>query len=320
MADPKASIIIRCYNEADHIGKLLHGVFQQTMEDFEVLVVDSGSTDGTLDIIEQYPVDEVVYIDPADFSFGAALNEGCREASGTFCVFASAHVYPRRHDWLERLLEKFEEDESLALVYGKQRGNGESKFSERQVFKRWFPNEDIDRQQSPFCNNANAAIRRELWTEYPYDEELTGLEDLDWAKRVQADGYEISYSSEAEIVHVHDETPREVYNRYRREALAHKRIMPEQEFTLGDFVKTFATNLVMDYWQAAKRGELRENVGSIPMFRFLQFFGTYRGFALDDSVSDQLRRRFYYPNQDELPERAQPEEDGRYIDYSELSD
>jgi len=320
MSLPSASIVIRCYNEREHIGKLLHGIFEQTHDDFEVILVDSGSTDGTLEIARQHPIEEVVHIPPEKFSFGRALNYGCEAASGEFCVFVSAHCYPKRVDWLERLLEKFD-DEDIAMVYGKQRGGGPTKFSERQIFRRWFPDEDIDYQLTPFANNANAAIRRDLWKEYPYDERLTGLEDLDWGKRVKEDGYEISYASEAEIVHVHDETPKDIYNRYRREAIAHKQIIPDQSFTFTDFVGAFLRNTVSDYRAAVADGALWGNLGSIPTFRFLQFLGTYRGFKHDETISERLRQRFYYPDEQGYPDEGDTETDEQKapeVDYSAM--
>lgn len=319
MNDPRASIIIRCYNEREHIGKLLHGIYQQSMDDFEVILVDSGSTDGTLEVAREYPIDDIVYIAPSEFSFGRALNYGCEAANGEFCVFASAHVYPTRSDWLAKLLKKFEDDDGLALVYGKQRGNEITKFAEKRVFRRWFPEDDVDCQSSPFCNNANAAIRRALWEEYKYDESLTGLEDLDWATRVQADGYHISYASEAEIIHVHDETTRQVYNRYRREGIAHSQIIEDQEFTLRDFVETFLKNTLADYWAAAEDGVLFDELLDIPRFRFAQFLGTYRGFQYEDEVSDRLRRRFFYPDTNQYPQTKDEGRQGKQIDYSTLT-
>ena len=319
MTSPRASIVVRCYNEAEHIGKLLHGVYEQTVDDVEVILVDSGSTDGTLDVAKRYPIDEVVYIDPEEFSFGRALNFGCDAASGEFCVFASAHVYPTRNDWLERLLEKFDDDD-VALVYGKQRGNEVTKYSEKRIFRQWFPERDIDHQNYPFCNNANAAIRRELWEEFPYDEEVTGLEDLEWAKRVQEAGYEISYASDAEIIHVHEETAKEIYNRYRREAFAHRQIMPDQTFTFLDFLRAFVTNTVSDYRNALREGKLAENLLEVPYFRALQFGGTYRGFNQEGPVNERLKERFYYPDTDNYPasetQRSRAESPGRQIDYS----
>ncbi|WP_200895198.1 MULTISPECIES: glycosyltransferase [unclassified Methanosarcina] len=50
----KISIIIRCYNEEEHIGRLLSGITPQTVKDVEIILVDSGSTDATLSIYD-YP-------------------------------------------------------------------------------------------------------------------------------------------------------------------------------------------------------------------------------------------------------------------------
>ncbi|WP_416672062.1 glycosyltransferase family 2 protein [Egbenema bharatensis] len=175
-SSPKCSIVIRCYNEEQHIGRLLSGLVQQTVQDIEMIVVDSGSTDATVAIASQYPI-KLVSIRPEDFSFGRSLNLGCEAATGEFIVIASAHVYPVYKDWLEQLLKPFASPD-IALVYGKQRGNEITKYSEHQVFATWFPDRSNPHQSHPFCNNANAAIRRLLWEQVPYDETLTGLEDL----------------------------------------------------------------------------------------------------------------------------------------------
>ncbi len=79
---------------------------------------------------------------------------------------------------------------------------------EKQIFRRWFPEGSNNEQRYPFSNNANAAIRKLVWMQMPYDETLTGLEDLDWAKRAVQMGDKIVYSSEAEIIHVHNEKHR----------------------------------------------------------------------------------------------------------------
>jgi glycosyltransferase involved in cell wall biosynthesis len=273
------------------------------MQDYEIVLVDSGSSDGTIEIANQFGVDTVTHISPEDFSFGRALNYGCEAATGDLCVIASAHVYPKRADWLKQLLEKFNDD--IALVYGKQRGNEMTTFSEDQIFRQWFPDYDIDNQPHPFCNNANAAIRKETWEKFPYDEHLTGLEDVDWAKRVQKKGWEISYASDAEIIHVHDETVREVFNRYRREAYAHKEIMPGQSFSFLDFVWLSLHNIASDYQAALNQAEFSENILEIPRFRLLQFWGTYRGFAKQGPLSDSLRRRFFYPKRESYPSESE---------------
>lgn len=316
---PKVSVVIRCYNEAQHIGRLLSGIFQQSVEDVEIVVVDSGSTDGTVAIARQYPI-KLVTIRPEDFSFGRALNLGCQAASGEFIVIASAHVYPIYQDWLENLLAPFA-DPQIALTYGKQRGNDTTHYSEKQVFATWFPEFDpgSQPQDHPFCNNANAAIRRRLWQQHPYDETLTGLEDLDWAQRVMDAGHRIAYVPEAEIIHVHNETPLRIYNRYRREAIALKRIYPQERFSLWDFGRLSLSNIFSDYYHALRDGVLSREARAIVTFRLMQFWGTYRGYSHRAPVSKQLRQTFYYPRGLSQPQPAAPSRPRPTIDYARQS-
>ncbi len=238
---PICSIVIRAYNEEQHIGRLLTGILEQTIREAQIILVDSGSTDATTAIASRFPV-EIVHIKPQDFTFGRSLNLGLAQAKADLVVIASAHVYPVYPDWLERLLEPFK-DGQIGLAYGKQRGAPVSRFSEQQVFKRWFPEQSSLRQPHPFCNNANAAIRRSLWEQQPYDEALPGLEDLAWARRMQEQGSGIAYVAEAEVIHVHNETWRGIYNRYRREGMAFKHIYPQETFRFSDFLRLWVSNV-----------------------------------------------------------------------------
>jgi rhamnosyltransferase len=288
------SIVIRAYNEEKHIGRLLTGIMQQTIiKEVEIILVDSGSKDATTSIAARYPV-KILHIPPEDFTFGRSLNLGISHACGEFVVAASAHVYPVYPDWLENLLAPFE-DLKTGLSYGKQRGNSSSKFSEHQVFARWFPDTPNLRQAHPFCNNANAAVRRSLWEIRPYDETLTGLEDLEWARWALEQGNRIAYVPEGEVVHVHQETLRGIYNRYRREAMAFKKIFSNERFSLLDFFRLFISNTASDWWHAGRQRVLWSNASDILWFRLMQFWGTYQGFRQSGPLTSQLRQTFYYP-------------------------
>ncbi|MBI5841117.1 MAG: glycosyltransferase family 2 protein [Chloroflexi bacterium] len=286
------SIVIRAYNEEKHIGRLLEGIRRQTLTDVEIILVDSGSSDSTVSIAESFGA-KVVNIRPEEFTFGRSLNLGVREATRDFIVIASAHVYPVYPDWLETLLRPFE-DGKVALAYGKQRGPETARFSEQQIYHQWFPEVSKPRQETAFCNNANAAIRRTLWEQNPYDETLTGLEDLAWAKWAKEHGYAIAYVAEAEIIHIHNETPRGVFNRYRREAMAFKQIHPEAHFNLYDFARLTTTNIISDLWHAARERVLWKSLPSIFWFRFMQFHGTRMGYRESGLLTAQLRETFYY--------------------------
>ena len=289
------SIIIRAYNEEKHLGRLLEGIRHQTLKDVEIILVDSGSTDSTVEIAESYGA-RVVKIPSEEFTFGRSLNFGVREATYEYLVIASAHVYPVYPDWLASLMHPLL-DGQVALTYGKQRGPASAKFSEQQIFHQWFPETSNLRQETAFCNNANAAIRKNIWKKNPYDETLTGLEDLAWGKWAKEHGYAIAYVAEAEVIHVHHETPRAVFNRYRREAMAFKRIHPESHFSIYDFARLTATNIASDVWHAARERALWRNLGSIFWFRLMQFHGTRLGHRQAGLVTPQLRETFYYPRE-----------------------
>ncbi|HEY3312391.1 MAG TPA: glycosyltransferase family 2 protein [Anaerolineales bacterium] len=295
------SIVIRAYNEGRHLGRLLDGIRQQTVQDVEIILVDSGSSDETVSIAEAHGA-KIIHIHPQDFTFGRSLNLGMEAVTHELVVIASAHVYPVYPDWLERLLEPFA-GSATALTYGKQRGSptGElglgstTKFSEHEIFARWYPEQPSLKQDHPFCNNANAAIRKRLWVEHPYDETLTGLEDLAWAKWALEQGYNLAYIPTAEIIHVHDETPKGVFNRYKREAMAFKRIYPEAHFSLYDFLRMTGSNIANDLWHASRQGLLLPSFTSIIWFRWNQFWGTYQGYRQSLEWNWQLRQTFYYP-------------------------
>ena len=310
------SVVIRCLNEEKHIGRLLHGIQQQTVQDVQIIVVDSGSTDATLSIVSRYPV-KILSIEPEEFSFGRSLNLGCAAANKEFIVLASAHVYPLYKDWLERLLAPFMSSET-GLVYGKQVGGNNTKISEHRIFSQWFPEDQTNVQKHPFCNNANAAIPKTMWSKYPYDEELTGLEDIAWAKQALNNGFRISYQPGAVVAHIHEENYYQVYNRYRREAIAFKQIFPAETFTGIDFLRFFISNTLGDYRHAVQQGKFLSNWRDITHFRLSQFKGTYLGFRESGRITDQVKNRLYYPKNQVKPAsrtRKTQEQERLRIDY-----
>jgi rhamnosyltransferase len=298
------SVVIRAFNEAAHIGRLLEGLSRQTLRDVEIILVDSGSTDATVELAVKAGA-KVVHIPPAEFTFGRSLNLGMAAATRELVVIASAHVYPVYPDWLERLLKPFA-DPQVALTYGKQRAPAAAYFSERQVYLRWYPEHSDLHQKHPFANNANAAVRRSVWQKHPYDETLTGLEDLDWAKWALDEAHGIAYVAEAEIIHVHTETWTAVYNRYRREGMAFKRIYPEAHFSLYDVVRMTSSNVASDLRHALRQKVFWRSASGVLRYRMAQFRGTYQGYRQSLEWNWNLRQTFYYPHGMEQLDKPAP--------------
>lgn len=304
------SAVVRAYNEAEHIGRLLSGLERQTLPPDEIVVVDSGSTDDTVSIARSFGA-RIVTIDKEEFTFGRSLNFGCDAAKGDLLLIVSAHVYPIYDTFVEHLAAPFT-DPSTAITYGRQVGDHRTKYSESRVMAKWFPEDSIKNQGHPFCNNANAMIRKDVWSELRYDERLTGLEDLDMAKRVIERGMHLDYVAESPVVHVHEETWSTIRNRYRREAMAYRQIMHEEQFSSPEAVMLAAASIASDYWHAFLAKEIVGNLVEIPKFRVAQFLGAAEGFRTDPRLSQSLMKRFYYPDLRRRPSREVP---GNPIDY-----
>lgn len=290
---PKASIVIRTYNEAQHLPEALQCVSHQKFESYEVVIVDSGSTDKTVEIAELAGA-RIVHIPKEDFTFGRSLNVGCGGSRGQILVFISGHCYPVGENWLGAMVAPFD-DKMIGLVYGKQRGGETTKYSEHRHFEKTFCDESAQPQEGFFCNNANSAILKSLWERRPFDESLTGLEDLDWAKWLLAQGLRVAYTADGTVKHVHEEKWAQVFRRYEREAIALKRILPDISFSFFDFTRLICQSSVLDMKHASANRVLWEKWKEIVAFRAMQYWGTYRGSSNHKTVTQQMKEKFYYP-------------------------
>jgi rhamnosyltransferase len=291
-----ASIIIRTLNESRHLPALLESIKRQhcTPIETEVLVVDSGSTDDTVKIASRHGA-KVLHIERDSFSFGRSINMGCQAASGEILVFISGHCIPVDEHWLVRLVAPLR-NEDAALAYGRQIGNDESRFSEKQIFRKYFPEESqVPQREGFFANNANSALLRRIWREFPFNEELTGLEDMELAKRLVASGYRLAYVADAPVFHLHGESWSQVKRRYEREALALQSIMPEVHISFGDFLRYYASAVLLDSGAALQEKKTPRVLGEILAFRLMQFWGAYRGNHLSRKVSRQRKETYFYP-------------------------
>ncbi|MEM6708321.1 MAG: glycosyltransferase [Pseudomonadota bacterium] len=301
------SIVIRTLNEAAHLDELLTSIAAQELPvdwNVESVIVDSGSTDETLTIAHRHAC-RVTHIAKADFSFGRSLNQGCAFATGDVLVFVSGHCVPTSNTWLIRLIEPLAEQIAV-YSYGRQEGRGPTKFSERRVFQKYFPETSQIPQDGFFINNANAAILRRYWDKYRFDEELTGLEDMHLGKRLVDNGERLAYVADASVYHIHDESWHQVRNRYEREGMALAGIMPEAAMTFVEFVECTVRSVLKDSYAAMQRRALLAKLPSIVAFRFMQYWGSYRGTRLARHVARAKRRSYFYP--DQHLEHQQPRE------------
>ncbi len=295
MVEEFSSIVIRTYNEARYLPELIESIQKQTVPSDlrEIVLVDSGSTDGTLEIAEKYKC-RIVHIKQSEFSFGRSLNLGCAAARGEYLIFISGHCIPTANDWLEKLIKPLKENKS-AITYGRQEGGAGSKFSETQLFAKYFPAADLPPPSPFFCNNANAAMLREVWEKNPFDEALTGLEDMHLAKQIVEKGGKVRYVHDSSVYHYHHESWRKVKRRYEREAIALQKIMPEVHVHTSDAVRYFISGVLGDWSKAISQNCFLKCAWEIFAFRFCQYYGAWRGNHIHRQLSKAAKERYFYP-------------------------
>jgi 2-desacetyl-2-hydroxyethyl bacteriochlorophyllide A dehydrogenase len=286
---PETSIVIRAFNEERWLPEVLTAVGRQTYRNFEVLLVDSGSLDRTRDIAAAHGA-RIIRLRSEDFTFGHSLNLGIQAARGMFIAIISAHAIPTDEQWLERLVAPLREPDT-AMVFGGQRGHAVSKFSEARDLERVFPATPLVMDDDHvFVNNANSAIRRDLWEQHRFDEGLPGLEDAEWAKFWIPLGRKVLYEPAACIYHVHTESWAQVRHRFHREGIAGR-------WTAVRIIRHIPREIVRElYWcaldvlLAARRGRLGRLAGEIVRYRYNKTVGVVKG-ILDSRVITNPSKR-----------------------------
>jgi glycosyltransferase involved in cell wall biosynthesis len=195
------SVVIRTKNEERWIGRCLRAVLAQDCDDFEVIVVDNESTDGTLRVAGDFDC-QLLTIPQAEFSHGRSINLGVGVAKGELIAILSGHCIPVNDTWLRRLAATFVAPD-VAGVYGRQEPLPDTNDFDKRDLWTTFGVERRVQSRDYFFHNANSMIRRDLWESVPFNEDLTGVEDRDWAKRVLELGHKVVYEPAASVYHFH---------------------------------------------------------------------------------------------------------------------
>jgi rhamnosyltransferase len=196
----KVSIVVRSRNEEEWIGHCLTAVFAQSHGNFEVIIVDNDSSDTTLDIVNIFPVKQIVHLEK--YLPGNAINEGIKQASGEVIVILSSHCVPKNKDWLVNLVNNFA-DKNVAGVYGRQLPVSYSSPSDVRDLFITFGLDKRVQVKDYFFHNANSAIRKSVWDRFPFDDDVTNIEDRIWGKKVTESGYQLVYEPMAGVYHHH---------------------------------------------------------------------------------------------------------------------
>jgi D-arabinose 1-dehydrogenase-like Zn-dependent alcohol dehydrogenase/glycosyltransferase involved in cell wall biosynthesis len=290
---PETSIVIRAFNEERWLPKLFESLHRQQYRDFETLVVDSGSIDRSRDIATVNGA-RLVRLRSEDFTFGYSLNIGIEAARGSFIAIISAHAIPTDEHWLSRLIAPLRRP-GTAMVFGGQRGHAVSRFSEARDFERVFHSKPMSMDDDHvFVNNANSAIRKDLWEQHRFDEGLPGLEDAEWAKYWIPKGFEVFYEPSACVYHVHTESWAQVRHRFHREGIAGR-------WTAVRIIRHIPREITRELWWgikdiglALRQGKFARLAGEILRYRYNKTLGIVKGIWDSRTITNPSKRAKFH--------------------------
>jgi rhamnosyltransferase len=217
------SILIPVKDGGEDLARCLAGIARQrAAAEPEVVVVDSGSSDGSVALARRHGA-RVIEIAPQEFDHGATRNLAAVAASGDVLVFLSQDAEPLGGDWLAALLGRLGDDERVAGVYGRQLARADAVPPESYFLDYLYGPEPRAQSLEPgsepslettMFSNANAAIRRSWWERFRFAEDLIMSEDQDWARRVLAAGAVLAYEPAAAVRHSHPYTVGAAFRRF----------------------------------------------------------------------------------------------------------
>lgn len=174
MSTSKISIIIPVYNQAGVIGKCLNSIFNQTLKDFEVIIVNDGSTDNLLAVLQPWQEKVKIYTQ-SNKGAPTARNFGFSQSQGDYLLFCDADII-LAPDALQKMYQALQDNPDSGYAYSSFRFGWKK-------FKLW-PFDEARLKQMPYIHTTSL-IRRECFT--GFDENLKKFQDWDlWLTMLEA--------------------------------------------------------------------------------------------------------------------------------------
>ena len=239
---PNTTIVIPAKNEGENIGRCLEAVFNQdTAYSFAVIVIDSGSSDRTVEIVKGFPTVRLVEIEAGDFGHGKTRNLGAELSTGDYIVFLNADAVPVDKNWLNFLLRPFEKDKDIAGVFSRHIPKaGCYLYMVRDIRSTMPDTPGIRTETGAFdfmiFSTVSCAIRRDIWLRYPFDKDIIIAEDQRWAGKILEQGLKIAYEPASMVYHSHNYTPRQLFEVKLKVAKASARFKNRFSALLWGFV------------------------------------------------------------------------------------
>jgi glycosyltransferase involved in cell wall biosynthesis len=295
--NPHASIILLTYNGEVYLEEVLESVFKQkTNFTFEVIAIDSGSSDRTIKILAKQPI-RLYQIPNYEFGHGKTRNLGARLATGKYLVFLTQDATPANSFWLQNLVRPMEKDVCLAGVYSRQIPRSDCNPCEWRdieagarpvsILKQVNLKEDWQRtmyrknlREFIVFSNVSSCLRKDVLAQLTFSEQILMVEDQDWAKRAIEAGWCLRYESTSVVYHSHNHSLSQIFKRQRDYGSSYIKFAPFNISLVSVAFYSLCQGLLDAVFILKQRRALFWKLTWItkaPVVRFMMRYGLYKG-------------------------------------------
>ena len=274
------SLVMRSFNEGWAIGDTLRMVREQDYQGtIELIVIDSGSTDGSIDIIRSFNPAQLVQIQSSEYVPGKVLNDGLSRSENEWVVFLNADDTPRDKSWLKELLRVAASALVPGTAFSRQVPRQNCTGVHAHDYDRCFGPDRESRNWPHFFSMVSCVVHRPTWEKMPFREDLQYAEDHEWSLRLKAAGCAVDYAESSIAIHSHNYTTKQSFKRaYGDSKASAATAKSRHEATLIHTVLFgWMKDVLRDYKWFSKNG-IRKQIFHAASIRAGQRIGRYRGF------------------------------------------
>jgi rhamnosyltransferase len=260
MHSPAVSIVMRSYNEGWALKGTLEAIRKQSFRDWELIVIDSGSTDGSQEMIRAAAPRHFVQIQPHEYHPPRILNLGLKLARANSVVFINADATPVDAHWLAPLVQVLGHPE-VGAVFGRQVPRPDCQAVFAVDYEHCFGRDRLSAKWDHFFSMVSSGLRKDVWARRGFNEAMQYSEDEEYTRWVAAQGYRVLYVPESVAMHSHNYTPDQAAKRAFGEGRAHAAMWSgdPQAFSFPRTVLLgWANDARRDLWFCARHGRLHE--------------------------------------------------------------
>ena len=279
MSQPKLSIIMRSYNECWALRETLPALKAQSLKEWELIVIDSGSKDGSVKMIQKMNPSHFIRIEPTEYNPSKVMNQGMTLAKTPFCIFLNADATPQDPHWLSSLYEALQ-DEKTAAVFGRQIPRPDCKAVFACDYERCFGPDRESKHWDHFFSMVSSGLRKDIWSLRGFDEKLTYAEDDEYTRWCVQQGYKVVYCEDSVTMHSHNYTKEQSLKRGYGDALAMANagsVTPSQKSFFKTRMLGTLSDLKHDLRFCVRHGRLSEFFHAIAI-RWAQRKGKWLGY------------------------------------------